>query len=332
MTPAQPRITVLMPTCNRPQFLPDAVASVLDQRLGNLELIVVDDGSDPPARETLAQVCDPRLTIVRQPNAGIAAALRTGLARARGEYIARNDDDDLWLPHMLETLVPELDRHPEAVVAYGRSREIGRDGDPRPGIRGFAQPFPDAPTLSLLRADYTSSIATLIRREALLEAGGYDPAIRWNDDYDLVLRLSRLGPFRFVNCTVAHYRVHEGNTTRLEGPRLQACMTERVEVVRRILDAPDMPLEIRRSRPIVMRNMFLNQGHCWLQERDLRRALAAYRTAMRQGGPRSRTLMRLGWTLFHWFVLGRSRTATSLAARLVNARRRRVYRHGEPVR
>jgi glycosyltransferase involved in cell wall biosynthesis len=89
-----PAVSVIVPTRDRPALLPTAVESVLEQSLGDVEVIVVDDGSREPARLP----ADPRLRVVRFPSSrGLAAALNAGAREARGRWLGHVDDDDRLL-------------------------------------------------------------------------------------------------------------------------------------------------------------------------------------------------------------------------------------------
>ena len=77
-----PRVTVIVPTHDRPRFLREALASIFGQTFENFELIVVDDGSTDETQEVLARVGDPRMRVIRQQHRGIGASLNSGLAAA----------------------------------------------------------------------------------------------------------------------------------------------------------------------------------------------------------------------------------------------------------
>jgi glycosyltransferase involved in cell wall biosynthesis len=109
----EPRFSVIVPTFGRPEFLGEAVASVLAQTIEDLEVIVVDDGSPEPARSTWN---DERVRLIRRErNGGPAAARNAGLEVARGRYLAFCDDDDLFTPNRLELAEEGLARAPVAI-------------------------------------------------------------------------------------------------------------------------------------------------------------------------------------------------------------------------
>ncbi len=102
--PSAPLVSVVIPTYNRAQMVSEAVRSVLEQTFGDLEVIVVDDGSTDGTREALKPHAD-KIRYLRQENSGVSAARNRGIAEARGSLIAFLDSDDLWLPAKLKNQV-----------------------------------------------------------------------------------------------------------------------------------------------------------------------------------------------------------------------------------
>jgi hypothetical protein len=119
-----PRVSIVLPVHDRETFVARAAASVLAQRYGAWELVVVDDGSTDGTVAALASVLtDPRARLVRMPgNRGLGAALNAGLAEAKGELVAYLPSDDLWYHDHLSVLVETLDANPDAVLAFAGVR------------------------------------------------------------------------------------------------------------------------------------------------------------------------------------------------------------------
>jgi glycosyltransferase involved in cell wall biosynthesis len=139
-----PLVSIVLPTYNRADTLPRAIDSVLTQHQQDWELLVVDDGSQDGSCaqvQALAQG-DPRIHLIRQANAGVAAARNTGLAAARGRFIAFLDSDDAWRPHFLSLTTAFLLAHPEAAwVSTAFEQDCG-NGEPIPlpqdSLRAYA--------------------------------------------------------------------------------------------------------------------------------------------------------------------------------------------------
>ena len=115
------RISVIIPTYQRREYVARAVRSVLVQTFSDFELIVIDDGSTDGTDEALTGL-DSRLRYQWQENGGPGAARNAGIALARGEIVAFLDSDNRWLPRHLAIVTDVLERHPEAVLVSATSR------------------------------------------------------------------------------------------------------------------------------------------------------------------------------------------------------------------
>lgn len=203
-----PEITVLLTCYNFRPYLQEAVRSVLTQNTARqLELIVIDDASPDRSFEVLAEVDDPRLTlIVHQENQGFARSITEGFWRARGKYFCRWDGDDRWPNDAVEHLANALDAHPNAVLAYGEIQLLSTDGEISDcPISRPAGPNERDEFAFLLNKHYTCAPAMMGRRDA------WQKLMPWQDeriDWFYNLHLARLGPFVYVDHVVAHYRTH----------------------------------------------------------------------------------------------------------------------------
>jgi glycosyltransferase involved in cell wall biosynthesis len=204
------RVTVVMAAYNAAATIESAVASVRGQTLGDFELLVVDDGSTDDTVAVLAGIDEPRLRVIRQANAGPAAARNRALAEARAEYVACIDADDLWVPEKLAWQSAALAAAPTAAVAYGwadvvdadlayaySDRRISRDGDVYAAL--------------LLSNFIFSGSNTMIRGSVLDRLGGFDAAMRAVEDWELHVRIARDHPFVCVPRVLLRYRLTEGS-------------------------------------------------------------------------------------------------------------------------
>ena len=206
-------VSVVIPTRNRARYLPLAIESVLAQKPTPLELIVVDDGSTDDTEAVVAR-CGDRIVYQKICNGGRPAVPRNvGIALARGELVAFQDSDDEWAPGKLERQLPFMVDE-SVVLSYGNARFMNSNGerssetviDETQARRGDV--FAD-----LLQTNFISTLTVVARRDALLEAGGFNeaPELRGVEDYELWLRLSRAGTVEYVPGTLGYYRRHDGN-------------------------------------------------------------------------------------------------------------------------
>lgn len=121
---------MIIPIYKVEQYIAATLRSVLEQTYPDFEVLLIDDGSPDQSIEICQQFDDPRITILRQENRGLAAARNTGIRHAQGEYLAFLDGDDLWLPEKLEKHVEHLDRSPTVGVSFSRSAFIDEQGNP----------------------------------------------------------------------------------------------------------------------------------------------------------------------------------------------------------
>jgi glycosyltransferase involved in cell wall biosynthesis len=194
-----------MPAYNAEATLREAVDSVLAQTVGELELIVSDDGSTLPAAEVLADVTDRRLRVVRRArNGGIGAARNDALAVARAPFVSQLDADDLWEPDYLESVLPELD-DPAIGLVYTNVTILGHP-DAHEDYIGDASVHPRDRFPELAEANPIPSPTVTMRAIAVREVGGY--AGRWMvDDWHLYMRLAAAGwRFAYVDRRLARYR------------------------------------------------------------------------------------------------------------------------------
>jgi glycosyltransferase involved in cell wall biosynthesis len=182
-------VSVVIPTYQRRDCVVAAVRSALAQSHPAAEVIVVDDGSTDGTAEALSLLRD-RVRYVRKENGGPASARNLGVRGAHGELVAFLDSDDRWRPNHLATVLAGYDRHPQAtVVTTG----------PGFGLFGglFTRPVGliDALPRLLIGNFVGYPSCTVVRRGALLAAGGYDEELEATEPYDLLLRLALHGPF-----------------------------------------------------------------------------------------------------------------------------------------
>ena len=226
-----PAVSVLMAAHDGAQWIAQAVASVLAQSAGDLELIVIDDGSTDATPDLLAGVRDSRLRVERQARAGLTRSLNRALALARGPLVARLDADDWALPERLQRQRAFLDAYPAVGLLGTAAREVDAAG------RLLTTLTPPADDAGLRRAliRYNPFVhSSIVARRALLgRAGGYDERLPVAQDYDLWMRLSRLT--RLANLAeplVVRRRLPDAVSVQREGDRLRAETRVRWRAVR----------------------------------------------------------------------------------------------------
>lgn len=194
MTPTAPQVSVVIPAFNAERYLTEAVQSVLEQGISDIEVLVVDDGSTD-GTAALADEVGPPVTVVRQANGGIGSARNAAIARATGIYLAFLDADDVWPVGSLAVRLAALAAKPEADGVFGSVQEFRDGGDDLPVQSG-------------------ALAGTLLIRRAKFEAVG-----RFNEDLsigefiDWMARAIEAGlVFASIPDVVLRRRLHSTNT------------------------------------------------------------------------------------------------------------------------
>ncbi len=193
-SPAQPRVSVLMPVYNAERYVGQTIDSILSQTFTDFEFIAIDDGSTDDSLAVVQRYAarDARLRVVTRPNQGIVATLNESIELARGTYLARIDSDDASDPRRFALQVARLDAEPD-LMCLG-SNSIVTDPDGRP-IGSYPVPL-DHITIDAAHLAGASSIhhpAVMMRADAVRRVGGYRQGFCPAEDLDLWIRLAEVG-------------------------------------------------------------------------------------------------------------------------------------------
>ena len=213
-------VSAVIITYNRPlEILQRAVQSVLKQTYSPMELIVVNDCPDnrelsEDIRQMLGELDPGIVYLVHEKNMGACAARNTGLAAARGEFIAFLDDDDEWLPEKIEKQMALMG---ENVALVGcDSYRVTKDG-----IQYHHPVMPCAdPVSAILRTNFVGSTSFPLLRTACMRAvGGFDVNVKSCQDYDLWIRLITVYPMAFVGEALVNYYYSEDSTFKSDNQK-----------------------------------------------------------------------------------------------------------------
>jgi hypothetical protein len=199
-----PLVSVIIPTYNRAHLIERAIQSVLLQEYSPLEIIVVDDGSTDNTTDLIARKY-PQVSYVKQTNSGPSAARNHGIRLSSGDIIMFLDSDDAWLPGKVRCQVSLLnDAGPSVSCCVTNALLREANGKERLSF-DVAELCPCLPHgLWINPAEVLASRflffnqVVAVRREALIESGGFDEHLMLLEDWDLALRLSTLGPWAYT--------------------------------------------------------------------------------------------------------------------------------------
>lgn len=191
----QPLVSVIVPTYDRAYFLPKTIKSILDQDYQNIELIVVNDGSNDNTREVIKKNRDNRIVYIEKQNRGPASARNFGIRKARGKYITFCDDDDIFLHGKLRHQIAFLENNSHFAFCYTNGI-IVQNGKHRKFLPKLTQN-----TLSQLLFENSQILtpSVVVRTKIIKNLGGFSEFIPFCEDYDLWLRIAQKHPFDFID-------------------------------------------------------------------------------------------------------------------------------------
>lgn len=234
-------VSILIPTYNRGYILGSAIESVLAQTYRPIEIVVVDDGSTDDTQDVLKRFGD-AIRVIRQENQGMAGARNTGLAVARGEYIAFEDSDDFWLPWKLQAQVAFMKAVPELALTWTDMSALDERGTvlhERHLHSGYSaynhismdETFPESGTIkdiwpecpvaigderyrygNIFSAMFFGNLVhpptVLMRREHVRRSGGLDETFNMTcEDYEFFWRVARHGLGGVLEVPAMNYRI-----------------------------------------------------------------------------------------------------------------------------
>jgi glycosyltransferase involved in cell wall biosynthesis len=232
------RYSVIIATCQRREYVVEAVRSVVEQTLPAEEILVVVDGSTDGTAEVVRKTY-PGVVVIEQPNRGAAAARNAGIAEARGEWLCFLDDDDLWHREKLAQTDRYLDEHPGCLavrnpvwwfgeekspaIAFGFARDfVARSleechgavaaGDPSKNGFGYLEIEGKSFEL-LLECNRGALSSSVIRRDVVITAGGFCPSQSCGEEWTLFVNVARLCEWHTLPVRLTFCRLHPGQNT-----------------------------------------------------------------------------------------------------------------------
>ncbi len=283
----KPKVSVLMSVYNGEKYLRQSVESILGQSFGDFEFLIVNDASKDGSRDILEEYRkrDKRIRIIDNlKNMGLTRSLNIGLREVKGDFIARQDADDVSLPWRLEKQLRVIEANRETVLVSGGIEFIDENGRVwhRPGLRAT---HPLVIRWFLMFFNYIGGHSqVMFRKNAIVRLGGYPENFKYSQDYYLWVKLARMGNIHIIPEVILQYRTHTGNLSqhhKEEQERLS------LEVSREALK--DIGLEVDISRVKRLRTFWLGPSYGFLENpgievRFLFRILDIFRNKVLENG------------------------------------------------
>lgn len=197
-----PKVSIVVPTKNRPETLRRTIQSIINQTFQSFEILVVNDGGQPLPQDVLNM--DPRIRYQRhETSLGPAAARNTGIRIARGEYLAYIDDDDIFWPRHFELMVAFIEEQ-DADLVFSEAARAWLDHEGAVIKRDMLYPEDYSPDELLLR-NYIPTLCILHRRSLTVQAGVFDEKLTRVEDWDLWIRFSQIAKVKKFNSVTCEY-------------------------------------------------------------------------------------------------------------------------------
>ena len=301
-----PLVSVLIPCYNAQRFISETIESVLSQTWGNLEIIVVDDGSTDGSARELERFSDNRVRVVRQTNRGQTAALNTALAHANGDFIQYLDADDLISPHKIELQMHRLAERTDCVASAEWGRFYNDPKETRFVKEPVWQDLDPLDWLATARAngqDMMFPALWLLPRAIVQRTGPWREDLSLNNDAEYFTR-ALLNAKRVLFCEGAQCHYRSGIIGSLSGQKTAKAWTSQYAV----LDLCESYVRAREDSERVRRGFALSWQHlahaCYpydsgMAERALQRARTLHSVEIRPDGG---TAFHLVTQLFGWRI------------------------------
>ncbi len=279
-----PKVSVVIATYNRCDFLAETIESVFQQGFKDYELIVVDDGSTDDTRKLVASY-GPRLRYYFQENRGPSAARNLGVSQAQAPWVAIQDSDDLCTRDHLESLYGYVQSHPECGMvfangAYLKGPEHNRDVI-TPTRKSQRLAKCGVRLVDLFDKSIVRLQAALISKACYEAIGGHDESLRIAMDLDLAFRIFMRYPVAYLDRVVFYYRKHEGNIGRNQELRL----LENIRVIEKLVEGFPQARDVLGPRRIAARMAYryyrLAKGRWNIGDREGARAAVAKAISLR---------------------------------------------------
>jgi glycosyltransferase involved in cell wall biosynthesis len=244
-----PKISVIIPAYNSEKTISHTIQSVLNQTFTDLELIVINDGSQDSTLEIVTQIKDPRIKVFSYSNAGGNISRNRGLRRAVGEFVSFLDADDLWTPDKLQSQLKALQENVTAKVAYSWTDYINTNGEfilsgKRVNVNGNVYE-------NLLLNNFLENGSNpLICRKSLITLDGFDESLSAAQDWDMWLRLASKFNFICVPSVQILYRISTNSVSCNLARQEKSCL----QVLERAYN--ERPSTLKHSWNLSLANLY----------------------------------------------------------------------------
>jgi glycosyltransferase involved in cell wall biosynthesis len=265
---ARPLLTIIIPSYNQGAYIRETIDSTLAQDYRPIEVLIFDGGSKDDTVAVLQSYDGvPELQWWSEPDRGVVDAVNKGLAKARGEIVAIQSSDDVYVPGAFSAVVAALQENPDTALVYGDVEYI----DAASVVRGRTHLPPFTLHEYVGKLTYIPQPAAFFTAEAMREAGTWREDISYAADAEFYLRIVMRRPTRKIDRVLARYRSHEEQREKA-GQRIQRDWAKAIEPITRS--------NVRRLRRYARGSIDLTNIRYTPEEQWVRRTMAAYHALM----------------------------------------------------
>ena len=202
-----PKISIIMSVYNGEKYLREAIESILNQTFADFEFIIVNDGSTDSSLEIIQSYHDDRIRVINNEiNIGLTKSLNKAIGEARGEYIARQDADDISLPNRFEEQLKYFEQYPEVVLLGTSAYRVDEHEKVLAKVI-----LPEKPDKNSLKGSQFYHGSLMVKKEVFNKVGRYNELLRYCQDYELWLRIAKSYEVRNLTQLLYKFRFHSEN-------------------------------------------------------------------------------------------------------------------------
>jgi len=244
-----PKVSVVIPAYNAMTFLPETLASVLNQTFSDFEVLIINDGSQDNVEQWANEVTDERVKLISQANQGLAGARNTGILKSRGKYIAFLDADDVWDAAKLEKQVNRFEQNPKLGVVDTHVFFVDEQGNK---LFPAGASYPEG---SLLERQIVTNLvlcgsSAMVRRECFETVGLFNTSLRACEDWEMWARIAFNYPFSIIEEPLVYYRQHPNNMSK----DVELMFANAREAIESIYQTIPLPSELKKLKRLAYRS------------------------------------------------------------------------------
>lgn len=236
-------VSIIVPVYNSGSTLKETIDSVLTQTFTNWELILVNDGSIDNSLEVINNYNDTRIQVFTQNNQGVSVARNFGISKAKGNFVAFLDSDDLWSKDKLKKSIRAINSDNYAMV-YSDIKIFYKHIDDSESYK-YREPIEEKDDyLRLLIYDYIPTLTVIIRKTTLEHVGLFDINLNGTEDWDLWIRITKLNKIKYIPEPLSYYRYSEQGLSKDRDKHL---IEEKKVLKKHVYENDSIPVHIKRK-------------------------------------------------------------------------------------